>query len=82
MRLSPAEWVIRQFGGVSLLARAIGRTPQAVSKWRASRWSQGTDGRIPGGLHEKILREAKRLELDVTVEDLVLGRDMNGDGQH
>ena len=71
---SPADIVIEAFGGVRATARAIGRQPGCVSKWRGGRDAHGLDGRIPASVQPIILREARRRGLDITAEDLIMGR--------
>jgi hypothetical protein len=64
---NPAEMAIHAFGGLRNLARAVGRSPAAVVRWRKV-------GRIPATVQEVVYREALRCDLDLTCEDLVLGR--------
>ena len=70
MILTPAEYVIITFGGVNATARAIGRSPAAVSKWKRPREEKGTDGEIPRSVRKDILDYAKRHQLDITTHDL------------
>jgi len=72
--LSPAEYVIRVFGGVRKTARAVGRSPASVSKWRAKKKNNGSGGRIPTAAAERILSIAKETGLDITPFDLLCGR--------
>lgn len=76
MHLKPAEYVIQLFGGVNRTARAIGRDPSSVSKWRKSAESRGCDGNVPRGVRHKILSVATDLGLDITSKDLDFGRDL------
>lgn len=69
MQLSPAEYVVHVFGGVSCTARAIGRTPQAVTLWRTQ-----AGGRVPGTAQKLILLAARKRKLDITPNDLIVGR--------
>ena len=71
MRLSPAEYVIRTIGGVRKTARAIGRQPSTVSAWRNEK---GTRGEIPRSVQKSILIYARSEGLDITAEDLIVGR--------
>ena len=73
MHISPAECVIRAFGGVRSTARAIGVEPSAVSRWRKR-------GPIPTGSLLIVLEKAKELGLDITSDDLIHGRDMPAEG--
>jgi hypothetical protein len=76
MHLSPAEYVIRVFGGVRRVAAAIGRDPGAVCKWRKSHAERGTGGLIPTGAQRALLAKAAELDLDITCEDLIRGREV------
>jgi hypothetical protein len=69
--LNPVEYTIQQFGGVRALARALGKDASIVSKWRKPR---GGVYYIPSKFYVQILRKAKKLNLDITLEDLVFGR--------
>jgi hypothetical protein len=73
MHLSPAQYVVRVFGGVRKAARAIGRAPGAVSAWKAPK-PHGCDGRVPASAMKCILRAAQAQGLDITERDLIHGR--------
>lgn len=70
IRISPARHVIDTLGGVEQAAKTIGRHPS-----RVSRWQQG-DGSIPRKAMDIILKIAKKRKLDITVTDLMLGREI------
>lgn len=72
--LNPAEYVIQVFGGVRKLARAIGRSPSSVCKWRKPRAEDGCAGHIPSVAQRIILEIAKAKDLDITPNDLAYGR--------
>lgn len=72
--LSPAEYVIKAFGGVRATARAIGRDKSSVSVWRRSKDKKGTGGLIPHKAQPLILEAAKERGIDVTPNDLIIGR--------
>lgn len=76
MHLSPAEYVIHQFGGVRKTARAIGRAPSSVSKWQNHKGPYTSPGDIPQSVHRKILTAAEKLKIDIKPEDLILGRSL------
>lgn len=63
--------MIAAFGGVRPLARLLGIAPSAVCMWRTKPERMGT---IPTKKHKQILEHAKKLKIDVTPEDLILGR--------
>lgn len=67
IQMSPAEYVIQVFGGVRATGRAIGRDATSVFLWKGN-------GRIPTANLRKILKVAKLKKLDITAEDLILGR--------
>lgn len=67
MTLNPVEFVIKTFGGVRPLSRSIPRSPGTISLWRKS-------GLIPKKVQRDILMAARRRRLDLTPEDLILGR--------
>lgn len=74
MILTPAAYVIYVLGGVNATARAVSRSPAAVSKWTSPRNRKGTDGEVPRHARKLILRYAKRHGLDITPNDLEFGR--------
>lgn len=74
LRESPAQVVIRLFGGVRATARIVGRDPGTVSNWKAPKEKKGCGGRIPASLHQLILEEARLRGLDLTERDLIWGR--------
>ena len=76
MKLTPAEWVIRVFGNAAIVGRHIGRSRAAVAKWRAPRIRGGCDGFIPRLAGYKILDAARKYRLDITPEDLLVGREV------
>lgn len=73
MKLTPADYVIKQFGGVRATARAIGRTPSSISKWRTRISKQGIKGGIPSSVQSVILKQAKKLKLNIQPHDLIGG---------
>ncbi|MBA3755318.1 MAG: hypothetical protein H0X02_03405 [Nitrosomonas sp.] len=74
MKLSPTEYVIQVFEGVRATAKAIGFDASNISKWRKYR-----HGLIPHAAQIAILKTAKERGLDITGEDLILGRSMHKD---
>jgi len=72
--MKPAEYLISTMGGVRPTARALGRAPSTVSKWRKSRKEGGTGGQIPTMLQPKILKLAAKKKLPITARDLIYGR--------
>jgi hypothetical protein len=73
MHLSPAKHVIEQFGGINRTARVLQKDPASVYRWTQKR-RDIPKGTIPSQNFRRILKEAKRFNLDITVEDLVFGR--------
>jgi hypothetical protein len=76
MLISPAEIVISAFGGVRATARAIGRSPGAVCKWKHRRENKGCDGFIPSAAQREILRVASKKKINITLDDLAFGREI------
>lgn len=63
--MSPAEFVISAFGGVSETASALNRDPSSVSRWNYY---------VPQKLHKKVISIAKKRKIDITERDLIQGR--------
>lgn len=76
MHLNPAEYVVYVFKGVRKAGLALGRSAAAVSKWNKSKKNKGSGGRIPSVAQLSILKVAKKRGLDITPEDLVIGREV------
>lgn len=74
MILSPAAYVIHVMGGVNATARAISRSPAAVSKWKSPRHKKGTGGEVPRKARKLILKYAMVHGLDISADDLEYGR--------
>jgi len=66
----PAEYVIMAFGGVRATARAIGYNPDSIIKWRRRK------GFVPTSAQEVILKAAIENDVDITADDLILGREV------
>lgn len=73
-KLTPAQYVVKTFGGVRKTARAIGIEPSAVCRWRQPKAKNGTDGLIPTVSQQRVLVAARMMKLDITAEDLIIGR--------
>jgi len=67
--LSPADYVIKVFGGCIRVAEAVGLHRSAPSVWRHR-------GEIPTSKMAALLDVARRRGLDLTAEDLIQGRDV------
>lgn len=70
---SPADRVIKAFGGVRETARALSRNPSSVSRWRSSKEDGGTGGRVPGPIQGTVLEAAKSRGIALTADDLMPG---------
>ena len=68
---TPYEVLISEFGGVRSLARAIGRDPGSVNKWRKG------DGTIPSSIQRKVLETAWEKGMKITAHEIIFGRDEN-----
>lgn len=72
--MSPASYVIKILGGVRPTARAVGRSPSAVSKWTKPRKNGGLGGQVPTMIQSKVLSIATKRKLPITPTDLIYGR--------
>lgn len=77
MHLKPAEYVIHVFGSITKAAKAIGLHKTSVHKWKRSKEKRGCDGLIPTAAQQKILSIATEMGLDITPNDLILGREVD-----
>lgn len=68
MYLNPAETVIQEFGGVRKTAKILKLYPSTVCRWKTSK------GLIPSAMQTTVLKEAKRLNKNLTTDDIVWGR--------
>lgn len=73
-RLSPAELVVEVFGGVTEVARIVGRSPAGVSIWCLPKAKSGLDGEIPMAVRCRIIDVAKERGIALTIEELFYGR--------
>jgi hypothetical protein len=71
--LKPADYVIRQLGGLRPAARKIGCHHSSVNKWRWSEKDGGCDGFIPRKVMHKILNLAMKNNWNITAYDLIFG---------
>lgn len=71
LKQTPADKVIAAFGGVRATARAVGRNPSQVSRWRQARAVGGLGGRVPAGVMPLILEEIRAGKVVLAVEDLI-----------
>lgn len=72
--MTPARYIIEQFGGVRAAAKAIGVAPSTVSTWNKRRTTtdyRGLNGRIPAKNWDAILRAAKRRKKRITYKNLL-----------
>lgn len=65
--MKAADYVIKVFGGAAVIARLLDVDISTVSQWRIR------GGRIPTSKQAKILRLAKKLNLDVKPEHVIYG---------
>jgi len=64
---SPAEIVIREFGGIAELAKAIRRSPEAIAKWERRR-------QVPRSAHWDIIAAAYLKKMNLNPHDILFGR--------
>jgi hypothetical protein len=76
VNVTPAEYVIRLFGGIRPLARYLDVEPSTVWRWRVPSDRGGADGRIPRDTQPRLLDLAKARGLDLKAEDLIRGREV------
>jgi len=72
--MTPARYVITQFGGVRATAKALGVAPSTVSTWNKRRTSKdyrGLNGRIPAKNWATIMRAAKKRNKRITYKNLL-----------
>lgn len=69
--MSPAESIIKKFGGVRATARALSMSPGAVCRWPKPRLEGGCDGEIPTRNHRKIIVAARDLNIDLNPSELI-----------
>lgn len=72
---TPADKVIAAFKGVRPLARAVGRNPSSIVRWRRPKSEGGTGGAVPSSLQGVILALARERGLDISPADLILPPD-------
>lgn len=70
--LSPPAYVVRVVGGPRATGRFVGRSHSSVIQWVAK-------GAIPPDSQRTILTKARAEGLDITAEDLILGRAVGAD---
>ena len=63
--MSPAEHVIAKFGGVTALARMLGKGQTTVSYWKKT-------GTIPGKWHSAIMNAGRQNGIAITTDDLAV----------
>lgn len=75
-KLTPADLVIKRFGGVRPLARELNKNPSTISLW-CSRHQGKIPNRSangdPKGTHIKLLELAKKRSIPLTPDELING---------
>ncbi len=74
IHMCPSDLVCHLFGGVRATARAIGREPSSVSKWKKAEEEGGCGGRIPSKARRLIMDYAKKNGIKLSSSDLDFGR--------
>tara|TARA_R110000796_G_scaffold42482_6_gene105009 strand:+ start:742 stop:978 length:237 start_codon:yes stop_codon:yes gene_type:complete len=64
---TPVELSILEFGGLRKLAKAVGRDPAAVSRWKRN-------GTVPTSVQKHLLEVAWSKGLTITAHEIVFGR--------
>lgn len=75
-KLSPAEYVIKMFGGVRPTSRLFVKSASNISRWQNYCPKTNPKGTIPSKYHRSILEKAAELNIDITPRDLIYGREV------
>lgn len=67
-KLSPAQCVVKAFGSIYAIAKKVG-----IDRGNTSKWVRR--GLVPTHLQKPILLKARQDGLELTAEELILGRD-------
>jgi len=70
--MKPAHLVVKRFGGIRPLARALGIDHSAVHRWTTDK-PKGTGGLVPSRHHLPLLKISAERGIDLTATDLVIG---------
>ena len=66
-KISPYNWISQEFGCVTKMSKAIGYPINSIMKWKMR-------GNISCQGKEVVLKAAKEMNLDITGDDLILGK--------
>ena len=66
--LTPAEYVIEAFGGLTAASKALGLFPSGLVNWR-----KRNNGAIPGRNWARILKVAEKQKIHITLRNLMYG---------
>ena len=67
---NPATTVVARLGGCRTVARLVGVSPSAVSRWCTPAALGGTGGRIPQKWWQHLIASGKERGIDITVNEL------------
>jgi hypothetical protein len=70
--MSPAELVIKRFGGARALARLLNQHHTSVVRWPHPK-PRGLGGLVPSGHHKTLLELAAREGVPLSAEELIIG---------
>jgi len=73
--MSPARVVIERFGGVPTVADLLGIHRSQVYRWDLSKEVGGQEGVIPAKFLRPLLLSARRMNVALSAEELILGSD-------
>jgi len=67
---TPVQILIKEFGGVRALARAVNRDPASISRWQKT-------GLVPSNMQKKVLETAwdHKDHISISAHELIFGRD-------
>ena len=65
---TPVQILIKEFGGVRVLARSVHRDAASISRWQKS-------GLVPTSMQKKFLETAWDNNINISAHELIFGRD-------
>jgi len=70
-QITPAKYVVRLFGGIRPLARALKMSPGSICYWLKPKTRGGAGGRIPSTSHAAIRKAAEKAGLELSPTALI-----------
>lgn len=72
MRYEPANTIIEKLGGLSPVAKLVGKSLHTVMRWRMPREKGGTGGVIPSRHVPTLMREVRERNIPISADHFVL----------